>query len=319
MPDLLDPLIDLLREHTPLVSPWARVAAVVALFGGAWLVSRGSAYVARLVLGWHDRVTERSAEATRKITDIKRRETLVALIRTAIAYSAFAGAAVLSLAQLIGGIDRLAAIAGGLFFVLVGVFVAQRVLTDIIAGLEMFLEGWYSVGDTILLHCGTEHQGVVEDVSLRRTKLRALNGELIHVHNAQIDSVRVLPGGVKELAIELFVSDREAGESLVAEIRTLLPEGPTTFAKRPWVESVDELSPGLARITLHATVAPGREWLAEGFLADLLKEKARDGLIVHGPVTLAVDERALRSFARASAATRWSFRQAERRQSQAAA
>jgi hypothetical protein len=82
---------------------------------------------------------------------------------------------------------------------------------------------------------------------------------------------------------------------------------------------VDELGAGLARITLHATVAPGREWLAESFLADLLREKSPDGLIVHGPVTLAVDERALRSFARASAATRWSFRQAERRQSQAAA
>jgi hypothetical protein len=33
-------------------------------------------------------------------------------------------------------------------------------------------------------------------------------------------------------------------------------------------------------------------------------------LIVHGPVVLAVDEQATRSFARASAATRWTARAA---------
>jgi hypothetical protein len=42
----------------------------------------------------------------------------------------------------------------------------------------------------------------------------------------------------------------------------------------------------------------------DGFFADLLRERAEDGLIAHGPVTLAVDESAARSFARATAATR---------------
>jgi hypothetical protein len=60
----------------------------------------------------------------------------------------------------------------------------------------------------------------------------------------------------------------------------------------------------LTRIRMLAKVAPGREWLAESFFSDLLKQRAPDGLIVHGPVTLAVDERAARSFARASATTR---------------
>jgi hypothetical protein len=52
-------------------------------------------------------------------------------------------------------------------------------------------------------------------------------------------------------------------------------------------------------------VAPGREWLVNGFVSDLLKERADDGLIVHGPVVLTLDEQAARSFARASAAMRW--------------
>jgi len=51
----------------------------------------------------------------------------------------------------------------------------------------------------------------------------------------------------------------------------------------------------------------------EGFFSDLLKEQAGESLIVHGPVVLAVDERASWSFARASGATRGSFARRDRR------
>lgn len=306
---MLDPLISLLNDNTPLSSPWGRVVVIAALFAVAFLVSRGSALVARRVLVWHDRRhADSDLEATGKIAELKRQETLVSVIGTGIAYAAFAAAFVLSVAQLTGGVDRLAAIAGASFLLIVTGFAVQRVLIDLIAGLVMFVERWYSVGDTVVIVAAHELQGVVEDVSLRRTKLRTLNGEVIQVHNSQITAVRVLPRGVKELAIELFVSKRPEAEALIEEVAQMLPEGPTTFIRRPWIAAVDELSPVLARIRLHATVAPGREWLAESFFTDLLKERGGDGLIVHGPVTLAVDERATQTYARASATTLTSFR-----------
>ena len=305
---MLDPLINLLTSNTPLPSVWGRVVVVVGLFAMALVVSRVSAFVARQVLVWHDRRHSQSdLEATGKIADIKRQETLVSVIRTGIAYAAFAAAIVLSVAQLTGGVDKLTALAGASFALIVAGFAAQRLLIDILAGFTMFVERWYSVGDTVVLIAAVELQGVVEDVSIRRTKLRSLNGEVIQVHNGQITAARVLPRGVKELAIEIFVSKRETGERLVADVARILPEGPTTFLRRPAVTHVDELSPVLTRIRVHTTVTPGREWLAESFFTDLLKQKAPDGLIVHGPVAMAVDERATRSFARASAATRRSF------------
>jgi small conductance mechanosensitive channel len=307
---MLDPFIDLLNDNTPLSSPWGRVVVITALFALAFIVSRFSAAVARRLLAWHDRRhAETDLEAT-GIADLKRRETLVSVIRTGIGYGAFAAAVFLSIAQLTGGVDRLAALAGASFLLIVSGFAVQRILVDIIAGFAMFAERWYSVGDTVVIVAAHELQGVVEDVSLRRTKLRALNGEVIQVHNSQILAVRVLPHGVKELAIEIFVSKRHEAEELIEEVSTLLPEGPTTFIRKPWIAAVDEMSPVLARIRVHATVAPGREWLAESFFVDLLKERGGDGLIVHGPVTLAVDERAARSFARASATTRMGFRRA---------
>jgi moderate conductance mechanosensitive channel len=308
---MLDPLIDLLSSNTPIPSPWGRVVVIAALFATAWTVSRLSVFVARRVLVWHDRRHSGSdLEATGKIANIKRRETLVSVIRTGIAYVAFAAAAVLSVAQLTGGVDRLTTIAGASFALIVAGFAVQRLLIDILAGFTMFVERWYSVGDTVVLVAAVELQGVVEDVSLRRTKLRSLNGEVIQVHNSQITAARVLPRGVKELAIELFVSKREDGERLVADVARILPEGPTTFIKRPWIAHIEELSPVLTRIRLHTTVTPGREWLAESFFSDLLQQRATNGLIVHGPVSLAIDDRAARSFARASATSRRSFERA---------
>jgi small conductance mechanosensitive channel len=281
---------------------------IVGLLAAAWLVSRGAAYVARKILLWHDRHTEAAAASTElRIANVKRRETSVAVVRAAIAYAAFAFAIILSAAQLTGGLDKLSTLAGASFVLILAGFAIQRVLMDVIAGTMMFVERWYQVGDTIAIPM-MEVQGVVEDVSLRRTRLRTLDGETIQVANSQIPAVRVLPEGLKELAIELFVSDGIRGEQLVHALERMLPEGPTTFARRPWIDEINELDERLYRIRIRASIVAGREWLVNGFFTDLLKERAEPGLIVHGPVVLSVDEEAARSFARTRSATRWAPR-----------
>jgi small-conductance mechanosensitive channel len=278
---------------------------ILFLFAAAWAVSRLSALIARRGLTWYDRRHHApTGDLRAKIIELKRRETTVGVIRTGIAYIAFALAVVFAAAQLSGGLDRLSTIAGASFVLILVAFSAQRVLVDIIAGFSMFTEKWYSVGDTIAIPT-MELQGIVEEVSLRRTKLRSLDGEVINIHNSQIPAVRVLPGGLKEFDVELVASSREAAEVLIEHVSSILPVGPTTFVQRPVIHEVDELAPGLVRLRMRAAVAPGREWLVHGFYTDLLKERADKHLIVHGPIVLTVDERAARSFARASAESRW--------------
>jgi small conductance mechanosensitive channel len=278
---------------------------IVFLFAAAWAVSRLSALIARRGLTWYDRRHHAPTGDLRvKIIELKRRETTVGVIRTGIAYIAFALAVVFAAAKLTGGLDRLSTIAGASFVLILVAFSAQRVLVDIIAGFSMFTEKWYSVGDTIAIPT-MELQGIVEEVSLRRTKLRSLDGEVINIHNSQIPAVRVLPGGLKEFDVELVASSREAAEVLIEHVSSILPVGPTTFVQRPVIHEVDELAPGLVRLRMRAAVAPGREWLVHGFYTDLIKERADKHLIVHGPIVLTVDERAARSFARASAESRW--------------
>ena len=50
-------------------------------------------------------------------------------------------------------------------------------------------------------------------------------------------------------------------------------------------------------------MAYGRDWLADDFLPQLLRERAPDGLIVHGPVVMFVDESATRRYARSQRGT----------------
>jgi small conductance mechanosensitive channel len=277
---------------------------IVLLFAAAWLLARAAAFVALKVLVWNDRRSA-AVDLTQagKMRRLKRRETQVSIFRAAVTYLGFATAAVLSVGQLIGGVDRLTALAGASFLLVLVGFALQRVLTDIIAGLAMFFERWYSVGDTIQIPMH-ELQGIVEDVSLRHTRLRTLDGEVIHIHNSQIPSVRVLPSGVKELLLEVYVTDREQGVAAVESVAGILPEGPTTFIRRPRIDRIDELGERLVRISARAAVAPGREWLVDGFFADLIRERSAPGLIAHGPVTLSVDESAAQSYSRSNAATR---------------
>lgn len=295
---MLSTLTDTLSGSAPAFPSAGKPFIVVAAFLVAWLVARVSAFVAGKLLAWNDGRSPDDETLPRAARN-KRRETTVSVIRTGITYLAVLAATVVGIAQIAGGIGKLTAIAGASFTLVIAGFAAQRFLVDLIAGLSMFLERWYSVGDTVFIP-GLDLQGVVEDVTLRSTRLRTLAGEEIRVHNSQIQAVRVRPLGVNELSLEFFVSDAERAHRLVARVSALMPEGPTAFIQRPVVDEVQQLSEALVRMRVRATVAPGREWLVENFLPSLLRENAEDGLILHGPVVLAVDEGASRSFARAA-------------------
>lgn len=309
VPALPHPAKHLIQTQLHLHGSWASVVVIVVWFAAAFLVARAAGAVASRVIRWQDRRHYRPDDtlAPGLVAHLKRRETLISLVRTGMAGVAFLIALVMSLAQFAGGLSRLSTVVGASFLVVMLGFALQRVLIDLIAGLSMFVERWYSVGDTVII-APHELQGVVEDVSLRRTKLRAVNGEVIHVHNSQISAVRVLPQGVKRLAVELFVYEKLEGIALVEALSAIVPVSPTHFITHPVVEEAEELTDDLYRLRVMCAVAPGREWLVEGFFLDMLKEKAEESLIVHGPVVFAVDERATRSFERATAQSRKALR-----------
>lgn len=299
---VMDPFIDLLNANTPLFPPWGRVVVIVALLALAWAASRVAGVAARSLLRWRRAGRAHGAIAdTGEIANIKREETVISLVRGTVSFVAVAMALYLSLAQFAGGADQMKTVVGASFVLLVVAFALQRVLQDVVAGFTIFFERWYSVGDTVVLE-PHELQGVVDDVTLRRTRLRSLAGEMIHVANSQITAARIMPRGFKRFAIELYTRDKEAGLAVIAEAASLLPAGPTHLNEPPRVVRVEERSPTLARIRIEATVVPGREWLVNDLFVSLLRERAERDLFVGAPVVFAVDDDALATYARSLSA-----------------
>jgi moderate conductance mechanosensitive channel len=284
-----------------------RVVISVLAFAAAWIVARSGARIGAWILNRQERRLEND-DSTSVIAGLKRRETALSLIQTTIRYLAYLAATLVLLSQLSGG--TFTTVAGASVLVVLIGFAGQRFLTDILTGVFMLFEGWYSVGDTIVLEpWGVS--GVVEEFSLRSTRLRALSGDVVSVHNSQIQAARRIPRGSREVQIEVYVNDEAAGRELFEDIVRLVPVGPTNFVQPPWIRDVHVIDTDLVRISAGAFVPPGREWLAGDLIQSLLHERG-DGLVIHGPVVTEVDAAATARFQRATSLSRTAGSRADR-------
>ena len=287
-----------------LSGDWTTAAVIVTAFVAAWLVSRASGIVAEFAVRRYERRQlggETVPADTGVLLRLNRRETMISLRPH---QRPLRGVRVRDrdLDRPAAGWSKSTAIAGAsLLVVLIG-FAGQRFLTDLVAGLLMFFEGWFSVGDTIVIE-PLDLSGVVEEVSLRSTTLRAVTGETIRVDNSQIFGARILPQRRARGRDRAVRDRRDEARRLVEDVAQIVPAGPTRFVRRPVVVEVEALDVQLTRMLISATVAHGREWLVDDFLPDMLSERAPDGLIMHGPVVMFVDDRATRRFARSMPAS----------------
>src|ERR671938_2124814 len=253
-------------RHLVDLIPLPRAIAEVVLIVGLFLAAYVASHLAGRFGGW---LVSRRAVAGEDapadaVARLQQRETAASLTQTSVRYLAFGLALVLSILVL-SGVRNVDTIAGGAFVAIVLGFAVQRVLWDVLSGLFMFFENWFEVGDLVSIE-PWGLQGVVEEVSLRSVKLRSVAGEVIHVQNSQVLAARLIPRGLRQVEVELFVSDLEAGERLVERLSRLVPVGPTQFIRAPQVVETERLDDKLYRITAEAAVAPGREWLPGGLL-----------------------------------------------------
>jgi moderate conductance mechanosensitive channel len=277
--------------------PWRRAAAIAIAFVVAWVVSRLSTRVAEYLVGrYESKNVDPEGASTGVILSLKRHETIVSLVQTSVRYLAYVLATLFAITQL-AGVRGSGALAGASLLVLLLGFALQRFLIDILSGVFMQFEGWFAIGDSVVFE-PSGLAGIIEETSLRSTKLRSLAGDVIHVNNSQVQAVRVLPRGVRQVSIELVVRDEREGRRLFEEAARVMPVGPTQFVRLPWIEAVERLDDDLVLLRGRAAVAPGREWLAQGFLSNVLRERAAEGLIVHGPVVIEIDDLAARRYAR---------------------
>lgn len=176
------------------------------------------------------------------------------------------------------------------------------VLRDLASGSVMMAEHWFGVGDHIRVEPFTDLQGVVERVTLRSTRVRGLNGEVIWINNQSIQAVRISPKGIRTMAIELFVNDLDKGKELVERANLRLPSGPLMVVSPLTTMKTVEAGQDLWHLTAIGETAPGREWLIEKhavtLLSDIDEQENKPSVLVNEPIARYADSEAEIKFAR---------------------
>ena len=298
-------LIEFLTQANPYRSVLILIASLVISY---WL----SRFVAKFIIVIAQRVSVRSdneSDATKALR-LRQVETylgvIVAVVRVVIvAVVAYVSWRILSPVEskAIGGSGAAAIGASAVFIVVAGQTLGP-VLRDITAGATIIIERWFTVGDYVKIEPFWDVTGVVERLTLRSTKIRSLSGEVIYIHNQKIDAVDVTPNGVRTLAVDVMVSDKEAGEALIRRAISKLPTGHMTVAGKLKVVETIKYTDELWMLTVQGKTVPGREWLIDNyFVKQLQKENGRslkkDRVLEGDPIVRYADPDTERRFRRA--------------------
>ncbi|MFM6981635.1 MAG: mechanosensitive ion channel family protein [Microbacteriaceae bacterium] len=142
-------------------------------------------------------------------------------------------------------------------------FGAQNVIKDILNGLFMVFEDQLGVGDVVDLGSAT---GVVEEVAIRVTKVRDVNGTLWFVRNGEILRVGNMSQGWARVVIDLpapYASDVNAiEETLLAVAQELAddPEWRRKILEDPEIWGIESISAEAVVMRLVLKVRSSEQW-----------------------------------------------------------
>ncbi len=190
---------------------------------------------------------------------------------------------------------NLGAIAASLGFlgVVIGLG-AQTTIRDYVAGIYILIENQYRVGDIVTLSGGTTGalgtSGVVEDISLRITKLRDLDGTLNIVRNGEASIITNRTYQYSSVVVDINVaydSDidlvekvlNKTGEDMLKdEAMNKLISEPIKFLR------VDKFTESAIVVKAIGVVQPAEQWTVAGdYRRRILKAFAEAGVTIPLP------------------------------------
>ncbi len=261
------------------------IASVVVAFLGIVfyrMVTRGVPRVIR----WRRRRREDLLDPE-TVARLKRQDTAITLVRNALRYVVFTIVALFILSIFIS--NPLPATAGATLVVAVLGFGAQSFLRDVIAGFSIVFEGQYAVGDFIEVHPPQGVSGVVEELGLRMTKIRALSGEVAFIPNGAITGITNYVSGQQRFHVEVQLTDNEAADRVLHS----LSEASDLYLNPPRLVGREE-NDGRIRLRILAGVLPSMAWLVEENLTGRIKAAAGEDALAAEPLIYKVDQANLR-------------------------
>ena len=268
------------------ISRWAsgRGLEIVLLIVGAILLTR-------LIAWLRDHITRRidanarESDALIRSEAAKHRHALAHVITWATVVVIYCATAILVAERL--GIPLPSLVAPAAVVAVALGFGAQRIVQDLLAGFFIVTERQYGFGDLVRLSVpsvSTGAIGTVEDVTLRVTTVRTVDGEVVITPNGQIGQVTNLSRGWARAVVDVpvpatvdvnRVSDllRQIGEEAYEEpeLRQLLLDPPAVMG----VQSIDVTQ---FQVRLVARTLPGKQF----DVGRMLRARVAAGLLREG-------------------------------------
>jgi small conductance mechanosensitive channel len=253
-----------------------RPLKIVLILVGAIVVGRIASRALRRVIGAAQRRSPLRATSSRAE---QRADTVGDVVSSFLRSVILALAFLMALGQL--GLNLAPLIAGaGIAGVAIG-FGAQSLVRDFLAGLFILLEDQFGVGDTIDL--GAEIVGVVEEVNLRTTRLRAGDGTVFFVPNGEIKRVGNASMDFSRAVVDVPIGkDADVGASLTAigdVARTLGEEWSDRITQAPQmlgVQNILAVEGPVVRVT--ATTTAGDQYAVARELRARILARLRGGV-----------------------------------------
>jgi len=137
---------------------------------------------------------------------------------------------------------------------------AQSLIKDFFAGFLILLEDQFSVGDTVKIG---ETGGTVEQLTLRVTRVRGLDGALTVIPNGSIGAVVNYSKGWSRVVLDVEVDYKEdvdrAMRVMLETAKRMKEESPTEIIEEPLMLGVDKLSSASVTLRLLAKTAPNKQ------------------------------------------------------------
>lgn len=244
--------------------------------------------IAQHTVGIFVRNIVRGHRYANKVDEHKREQTLKGVLRTLVGVVLWVLATLVILTQLGFQLSTLLTSAG-LIGVVVG-FGAQNVIKDFVAGLFVLGENQYRVGDVVEMQvAGINFSGTVEDLTVRITRLRDLDGNLHVIGNGSAQAVTNLSYKYANVNVDItiaYASNIDDVEEVINEVGQKMAKSDT------WSRSifepiqflrVDELAESGVRIKSLGRVEPAEQWAVAGeFRRRLKKEFDKRGIVFAG-------------------------------------
>lgn len=210
--------------------------------------------------------------AISKEAEKKREDTLIKILNGTLGIIVLLTASLMIMQEFGVAIGPLLAAAGiaGLAFG----FGGQYLIRDVISGLFIVLENQYRVGDVV---CFDGTCGLVEDVSLRMTSLRDLDGTVHHVPHGEIKKVSNLSKYYARVNLNIGVAYNSKMEHVIEVVNRVgkeLAEDPKWkdfILTPPQFLRIDDFADSAIIIKILGETKPIKQWDVSGELRMRLK------------------------------------------------